>query len=51
MEEARGCWAIANGQHYRRDLTMREDRCLVSPTQADITLPVFRFSSSIRDPP
>ena len=42
MDEARGYWAIENGQHYRRDHTQREDHCLVRHTQAARTLSLFR---------
>lgn len=42
MDEARGYWAIENGQHYRRDHTQREDHCLVRHPQAARTLSLCR---------
>jgi hypothetical protein len=45
MDEARGYWAIENGQHDRRDHTQREDHCLVRHPQAARTL-----SQSFRSP-
>lgn len=42
MDLTRGYWTIENGQHYRRDHTLREDHCLVRHTQAARSLALFR---------
>ncbi len=42
MDEARGYWAIENGQHFRRDHTQRENHCRVRHPQAARTLSLFR---------
>jgi predicted transposase YbfD/YdcC len=38
----RAHWSIENGQHYRRDRTQDEDRCMVSDTVAARNLSLFR---------
>lgn len=35
-------WAIENGQHYRRDRTQDEDRCMVGETNSARVLSLFR---------
>lgn len=42
LELARGHWSIENGQHYRRDRTQDEDRCLVRDPTAARNLSLFR---------
>ncbi len=38
----RAHWSIENGQHYRRDRTQDEDRCMVGDTFAARNLSLFR---------
>lgn len=38
----RAHWSIENGQHYRRDRTQDEDRCMVRDTVAARNLSLFR---------
>lgn len=35
-------WTIENGQHYRRDRTQDEDRCMVGETNSARVLSLFR---------
>jgi hypothetical protein len=42
LQLARDHWSIENGQHYRRDRTQDEDRCLVRDTTAARNLSLFR---------
>jgi len=42
LDLARGHWSIENGQHYRRDRTQDEDRCLVRETTTARNLSLFR---------
>jgi hypothetical protein len=42
LELARDHWSIENGQHYRRDRTQDEDRCLVRDPTAARNLSLFR---------
>lgn len=42
MALARDHWKIENGQHYRRDRTQDEDRCLVRETNTARVLSLFR---------
>jgi len=42
LELARSHWSIENGQHYRRDRTQDEDRCLVRDPTAARNLSLFR---------
>jgi hypothetical protein len=42
LELARSHWSIENGQHYRRDRTQDEDRCLVRHSTAARNLSLFR---------
>jgi hypothetical protein len=42
LELARDHWSIENGQHYRRDRTQDEDRCLVHHSSAARNLSLFR---------
>ena len=39
---ARSHWSIENGQHYRRDRTQDEDRCMVGDPVAARNLSLFR---------
>jgi predicted transposase YbfD/YdcC len=42
LQIARQHWSIENGQHYRRDRTQDEDRCLVRETFSARNLSLFR---------
>ena len=42
LELARDHWSIENGQHYRRDRTQDEDRCLVRDPTTARNLSLFR---------
>lgn len=42
LELARDHWSIENGQHYRRDRTQDEDRCLVRDSTTARNLSLFR---------
>ena len=45
LQLARDHWSIENGQHYRRDRTQDEDRCMVGHTVAARNLSLFRSLS------
>jgi predicted transposase YbfD/YdcC len=42
LELVRDKWKIENGQHYRRDRTQDEDRCMVGETNSARLLTLFR---------
>jgi len=42
LEIVRDHWTIENGQHYRRDRTQDEDRCMVRETNSARVLSLFR---------
>lgn len=42
LDLVREHWTIENGQHYRRDRTQDEDRCMVGETNSARVLSLFR---------
>ena len=48
LQLARDHWSIENGQHYRRDRTQDEDRCLVRDSTAARNLSLFRSLAIFR---
>lgn len=42
LQLVRDKWKIENGQHYRRDRTQDEDRCMVGETNSARLLSLFR---------
>jgi predicted transposase YbfD/YdcC len=42
LDLVRDKWKIENGQHYRRDRTQDEDRCMVGETNSARLLSLFR---------